>query len=114
MAKDWGDYRFHPRIFGGGLSMKSPSAANDELRKLADLFWQFHNDRLADPELTEMEPYVQPILDMVAQAERKARLDELHLFSNAMTGKLESSFDAVALSKYGKARLTELERESDD
>ena len=30
---------------------------------ICDLFWQFHNDRLADPSIKEMKPYIDPIQD---------------------------------------------------
>lgn len=40
---------------------------NKEINELAELFWQFHNDRLADPNLTEMKPYIQPILNLLKE-----------------------------------------------
>jgi len=34
-----------------------------EIRILAELFWEFHNARLKDPSINEMEPYIQPIIE---------------------------------------------------
>ena len=39
----------------------------DQVRMISDLFWQFHNDRLKNHELTEMKPYIQSILDLISR-----------------------------------------------
>ena len=44
----------------------------EAIKQLSDLFWQFHNDRLADPSIKEMKPYIQPILDRIATERQEA------------------------------------------
>ena len=48
-----------------------------DIHAIAEIFWQFHNDRLKDPSINEMKPYIQPILDMMAKNTRKALIKEL-------------------------------------
>lgn len=50
----------------------APSDKVGELREIAELFWSFHNARLADPSINEMKPYIQPILDLVHQKQVEA------------------------------------------
>lgn len=48
--------------------------SDKELRQLSELFWRFHNDRLDDPTIKEMKPYIQPILDLINQQTQAAEL----------------------------------------
>lgn len=39
-----------------------------EVRAIADILWKFHNDRLDDPSIREMAPYILPIIAHTKQA----------------------------------------------
>lgn len=43
-----------------------------DIRMLVELFWKFHNDRLDDPSINEMKPYIEPILAWADERLRKA------------------------------------------
>lgn len=47
-----------------------------KIRDLAEILWQFHNDRLADPSINEMKPYIEPILDLIQEEVRLGRVAE--------------------------------------
>jgi hypothetical protein len=49
-----------------------------DIDELTALFWKFHNDRLRNPELVEMDEYIQPILNLITEA----RIAELELWYN--------------------------------
>lgn len=36
------------------------------VRAIADILWQFHNDRLKDPSITDLAPYIRPIKQLMA------------------------------------------------
>lgn len=42
-----------------------PDKSLNRVRELAEIFWKFHNDRLKDPSINEMKPYIQPVLDFI-------------------------------------------------
>jgi hypothetical protein len=56
--------------------MTSQGTDMHQLKQLSDLFWQFHNDRLNDPSLTDMTPYLQPVVKLIATERRKAAIEE--------------------------------------
>ena len=65
-----------------GTKDQGESYNRDVRSEIAELFWQFHNDRLDNPNLTEMKPYIQPILDLLDRV-RISELEKLHdLFSS--------------------------------
>lgn len=39
----------------------------NEIKTISELFWKFHNDRLANPNLTKMDDYIKPILEIYTQ-----------------------------------------------
>lgn len=47
--------------------------AMNQNKEIAEIFWKFHNDRLANPELTEMKPYIEPVEQLLL----RARIDGL-------------------------------------
>lgn len=53
-------------LYTAPVKPASPTPTPEQLRQLSDLFWQFHQDRLNNPELIEMKPYIQPILNIFA------------------------------------------------
>lgn len=40
---------------------KSEDTSLDTARMISDLMWKFHNDRLDNPNLIDMTPYIKPI-----------------------------------------------------
>jgi hypothetical protein len=53
----------------------------DKLRELAEIFWQFHNDRLKDPSITEMKPYIEQVQAHIAREVGEMLPSELKLES---------------------------------
>ncbi len=45
--------------------MTDTTKVKEEYRLIAELFWGFHRARLDDPSLSEMKPYIQPILTLI-------------------------------------------------
>lgn len=50
---------------------------DERVREIAEILWRFHNDRLADPSINEMKPYIQPILDIITKEKIQARIEAL-------------------------------------
>lgn len=48
----------------------------DDIKQISDLFWKFHNDRLEDPSVKEMKPYIDPILARIERKVKEALLAE--------------------------------------
>lgn len=97
-------------------SPSTPVAPVEELRKLADLFWQFHNDRLTNPNLTEMKPYLKPIEKYVQRKERLARIDEIQRLSDDTADLLPNETWkswAFRVSDYLQDRIKELQTTSE-
>lgn len=46
------------------------------VRQLADILWQFHNDRLDDPSIKEMRLYINPVLTILDKQIVEAREDQ--------------------------------------
>lgn len=76
------------------------------IKDIAEIFWQFHNDRLDDPSIKEMKPYIQPILDMIDSKVKEAGAVEMR----SMLAYVNFMCDQTSLSRYFDKRINELER----
>lgn len=63
--------------------MTNKPLEDNQVREISQILWQFHNDRLKDPSINEMKPYIQPILDLQAA---QTRLALTELLENALKG----------------------------
>lgn len=77
----------------------------DKVRDLAEILWQFHNDRLADPSINEMKPYIEPILALLKEEVRLGRIDEVERAIKVWKGEL---FDTGYTGSKLKERLARL------
>lgn len=76
------------------------------LQELAKILWQFHNARLDDPSITEMRPYIQPILALIHKEVVAGRVDELDKITR------ETKADGTEwLQNYLADRIAELNQE---
>lgn len=48
--------------------MSQPNLSENLPREIAEILWAFHDARLADPSIKEMQPYIQPMLQLLRQA----------------------------------------------
>ncbi len=80
-----------------------------DVRMLAEVFWQFHNDRLADPSINEMKPYLDKVLDWGKQQQKNI----LEQIGEPVLGDFDVTYktygDVLGCIKWYKNRIKELQ-----
>lgn len=86
----------------------------EQVRILCDLFWKFHNDRLNDPTINDMTPYVKPILKQINRGkieELKQLLDITSRGDGLPSGTYETD---LILGQVVKDRIATLKSKGED
>lgn len=71
----------------------------DDVRAITEILWSFHNDRLKDPSINEMKPYIQPMLDLIASQRNQILQEVIDELDSKLDDILSDFLDEVAEAK---------------